>query len=395
MMHRPYLTLFLLWIGHFLVDYMIGIWAVYKTLAGLDVALAGIIAGLSAFAGEGMQLVFGSLSDRGHRKLLIAAGIITSTASACMAYTSAYGILFLLFFLTCLGSGAFHPAAAGLVGMLSKERKALFLAIFMSGGSLGLATSQLIFTAIYENFNGQTALLAIPAICLVAFIAFYGLAEIPGPKVLPGRRVDIKTFFKFFKHSGLRNLYITLLCNQALFWGLVFFLPDLLSYRDYPDWVSFGGGHLFLVLGGALMIVPGGYLADRFSPRSVILAAQCAFLTLYICLLTFAHIGPIPLLGMLFLLGTAFGLVPPVTLAMGNHMVPTRPGMVSAFLMGLVWCLAEGIGQGGGGLLTKLFTDNVTAKALWVLGTLTFAAMAATWRLPVKISDEEKYEFAV
>lgn len=394
-MKKTYLTLFFLWIGHFLVDYMIGVWAVYKTIAGLDVAIAGLIAGLSALAGEGLQLVFGSLSDKGHRKLLIGAGLLTTTASALMAYTHAYGYLFLLFMLTCVGSGAFHPAAAGLVGMLSKKRKGLFLAIFMSGGALGLASSQLIFTSAYEYLQGQTALLAIPSICLVAFIAFYGLAEIPGPRILPGRGVDLKAFGKFFKHEGLRTLYLIQLFTQALFWGTIFLLPDLLTYRSYPEWVSMGGGHLFFILGGACMIVPGGYLSDYASPKRIVMVAQIATICLYAALLSFPLLPAPWLCALLFCLGSSFGVIQPLIVGMGTDYAPARPGMVSAFLLGLVWCVAEGLGQGVGGLFTKLFTVDPTAKAMWILELYMVLSFGFALKLPLKISDEEKCEFAV
>lgn len=394
-MNPIYLTLFLLWLGHFIVDYMIGVWAVYKTIAGLDIAVAGLIAGVSAFAGEGLQLVFGSLSDRGYRKWLIAAGVLTTSATALMAYTYDYSLLFLLFLLTCVGSGAFHPAAAGLVGVLSKERKGLFLAIFMSGGALGLASSQLIFTSAYEYLDGQTLCLVIPSIILVASLAFFGLAEAPVASLNPGKGINFRAFGRFFMHSGMRNLYITQLFTQSLFWGAIFLLPDLLTYRAYPEWVSLGGGHLCLVLGGALMIVPGGHLADRFSAKRVLMVTQMCSLILFAALLAFPFLAPIPLCMLLFFLGASFGVVQPVVVALGTEFVPNRPGMVSAFLMGLVWCVAEGLGQGGGGLLTKVFAENATAKAMAVLGCFTFIALYASSRLPVKISDEEKCEFAV
>nr|MBA2728798.1 hypothetical protein [Parachlamydiaceae bacterium] len=68
---NQYLTLAALWVGHFSVDFMLGIWSVYKTIAGLDLALCGLIVGLCAFIGEGLQAYFGTLSDRGYRTQLI------------------------------------------------------------------------------------------------------------------------------------------------------------------------------------------------------------------------------------------------------------------------------------------------------------------------------------
>ncbi len=52
-------SLIFLALAHFLVDFMIGIWAIYKTIAHLDLFLAGVISGVGAFIGEGMQIFFG------------------------------------------------------------------------------------------------------------------------------------------------------------------------------------------------------------------------------------------------------------------------------------------------------------------------------------------------
>ena len=84
-------------------------------MAHLDLAKAGMISAGCAFVGEGLQIVFGSLSDKGYRKLLLILGLITTAASTLLAYTHSYPFIFGLFLLTCLGLGAFHPAAVSMM----------------------------------------------------------------------------------------------------------------------------------------------------------------------------------------------------------------------------------------------------------------------------------------
>lgn len=393
-MNTPYLTFFLLWLGHFLVDYMIGVWAIYKTIAGLDIAIAGLIAAASAFAGEGMQIVFGSLSDRGYRKILIALGVAMTTCSALLGYTRDYSLLFLLFMLTCLGSGAFHPSAAGLVGKLSDKRRGLFMTIFQSGGAFGLALSQLIFVSLYTYLNGNTFIMAIPSFCLVGAIAFFGFSEAPTP-ALSGKKIDLKVFYRFFQNKDLRNLYITQLLNQSLSWGLIFLLPDLLKYRQYPDWLSLGGGHLCYILGSAFMIIPAGWLADKVGSKRLIFYAQLTACVLFYLFLSNTFLPPVLVCVLLCALGASQGSVSPIIVVMGTQLVPSRPGMVSAFLMGLVWCIAEGIGQGGGGVMTKLFADNATAKSLAILGILPLLSLWVVNRLPESAAEVQKRVVAV
>jgi FSR family fosmidomycin resistance protein-like MFS transporter len=88
------------------------------------------------------------------------------------------------------------------------------------------------------------------------------------------------------------------------------------------------------------------------------------------------------LLPLLFVFGASVGSITPLNVVYGNCLLPNRAGVVGAFLMGLVWCVAEGLGQFGGGMLTKLFTDDAPAHALGCLGILFFVGLAVYVRLP-------------
>lgn len=372
----------IMWASHMLVDFMIGVWAVYKTIAGLDIALAGLIAGVSALVGEGMQAYFGLMSDRGYRHKLVVLGLGLSTVSVLMAYSDHYFFLFLFVLFTCIGSGAFHPAAVSVVNELSEKRKALFMTIFQSGGALGLAFSQLIFSQVYFLFEGHTFFLVIPTLLLIVLIVLkaYGSQEEVSQST-PSKSIW-SNLSVFFRSRELTCLYITQLCNQSVFWGAVFLLPDILISRGYDSWVSLGGAHLCLILGGAIMMVPIGYLADRFSCKSIIIwMSALGSITLYVFLLN-PYLAPLALCCLLFIIGASLGSISPVVVALGNRLSPTNPGIVSAFLMGLVWCMAEGIGQGGGGLMTKFFDENAPTYALACLGILFFISFATSLGLP-------------
>lgn len=390
-----YSTLLLISLGHFLVDFMIGIWPIYKSIAHLDLALAGLISGLSALAGEGLQIFFGPLSDRGYRNYLIIGGIAAACATTFLAYTSLYFYFFLIFLFTCIGSGAFHPAAASLAGGLTSSRKALFISIFAAFGGLGLASSQLIFTHFYKLLEGHTVFLAIPSLCLIAIVAFFGLSQIQTPSNQRNHHIKIKSLLKFFYVPELRRLYIAQVCNQSLLWGFMFLLPEVLISRGHEEWVCFGGGHLCFVVGGALMMVPSGYLSDKYSPRTVLLISTLAGISLFYTFLFFPNLPSSYLLFLVFSLGALLGAINPLLVSFGNRLVPSHPGMISAFLMGLAWCIAEGLGQFGGGLLTKLFEEDAAAKALTILGAFLLIGAYMTARLPKIITPKSQLEIAI
>ncbi|NGX41949.1 MAG: hypothetical protein K940chlam7_00223 [Chlamydiae bacterium] len=385
-------TLLLIWLGHFLTDVMIGFWAIYKTMAHLDLALAGIIAAACPFIGEGLQVVFGSIGDKGYRKILLLFGIGAASANVFLSYTNNYFLLFLIYLSTCLGSGAFHPTAVAIASGLTKERKGLFVTIFASGGAVGLATSQLIFSSSYTYFNGNTFFLALPTLGMLLFLLFKTLpGTLPIP-AQPGRRFGFTAMKKLFSNRELVILYASQVCNQAIFWGTIFLLPDVLMTKGYNSWISLGGGHLFFILGGAVMMVPGGYLSDKYSPRFILLVTNLFAFALFYTFLLAPSLPNGLLLSLLFALGAGLGIANPVAVAYGNRILPSRPGLVSALLMGLVWCISESLGPGGGGLLTKCFVENAPTKALLLFGFLFLVGGLITALLPKEVSPEFEIE---
>ena len=375
-----YSLLLILWAGHFLVDFMIAIFPLYKTMAKIDLATAGAIASLSAFIGEMTQLFFGVWSDRGYRKWLIAAGILLATASIGVIYCESALLMFPLIMMTYIGSGAFHPSAAGLAGSLSRSRKALFITFFACGGSFGLAAGQLIFYHAYLFLGSSVFLIALPSLLLIACMAFMKFPEVS--QNTPRVSMSVGRMVQLFRQEDLRILYVVLVCNTTVFFGFMFLLPDFLVWRGYPEWICYGGGHLAAILGAACMMVPSGYLADRFSARVVIFSSMVLGLFCLYAFLATPLLSPFLLMVLLFCLGALLGVVHPIGVALANRFLPSYPGLASAFSMGMVWCLAESLGPATC-FLTRLFPENVaTINALFILGTLNIVGLVYAFKLP-------------
>jgi FSR family fosmidomycin resistance protein-like MFS transporter len=328
-----------------------------------------------------MQFFFGSLSDRGFGKALILTGILATASSAFLVFTQNYVLLFCIYFLTCLGSGAFHPSAISLMGGLSQERKALLITFFATGGSLGMALSQVIFSKFFQALETSVTLISFPSLLLVASVFFYRFPKLHAIGKT-NHAVNFGILKQFFARSDLKFLYISQICNRSIFWGLVFLLPDILLERGYAPWLCFGTGHLCFILAGALMMIPSGFLADKYSPRLIIIGATWIAFFCYYLFLFNSGLPPLALLVLLSFLGASLDIVNPVSIAFGNELAPENPGMISAFLMGLVWCVAEVIGPGGGGILASLFEHDAASKGLMILGGLFFLGLYAAQQLP-------------
>lgn len=380
---RFLITISLLSLGHFFIDAMIGIWPLFKTGAHIDIALAGLITSLCVVLGEGMQVKFGQLADRGYSAWLIGLGVLLSIASLFLPYYTGYTFYTLCLLLTFIGSSAFHPTAAGLISGVAKEgRGHIAIAIFHASGLIGLAMSQLLFSSTNPfSVAPKTAYLAIPGV----FLALFCLLQGKNLKVVQNKLVkheSIKQLFgEFFKHPQLSLIYFLLLCNQIVVWSTIFLLPDFLRLCSTSHWVVDGGGHLMYVLGAATAAVPLGYLADRFQPRRIIFLVSSFGVVSYYLLVGLVTNTTPSLLALLFLAGGFLGAVTPLSLSLGNALAPGRRGAVSAFLMGMVWIFSEGLGISCAGLLSTLWPQNGVIYALEIMGLFGVLSAWLSWML--------------
>ncbi len=376
-----------MWAGHFTIDFCAGIWPLYKTIMHIDIATAGLIAGISGFVGELTQLFFGYISDRGYRKRVLMLGLLLASAVLCITFVSGALASFALLMLLMLGSGAFHPAAAGLAGMLSREHKSRNILIFACGGSFGLAFSQICFTKATALFHGHAYIFYLPLAVLLALLWRY-----PFPEQAQNRALSIKEFIRPILRSRgpLLLLYFTQVANFTLMQSFIFLLPDLMLAKNCHSWLCMGGGHLCFILGSALMMIPAGVLCDRFGHKTITLSILiCAFALYY----SFIIHGALSLSAtILFLasMGAFMGLVSPILVSWGNKLVPESPSTVSALMMGCAWCLSN-LGPLWTGLLTRSMIHEPVITSLFIIGFLLVACFGLIFfmpSVPAKATDE-------
>jgi FSR family fosmidomycin resistance protein-like MFS transporter len=321
-------------VGHLAVDCFTAIWPVYKTIAGLDLARAGLIATAAGVLGSSLQVVFGLLADRGWAKPLLLGGVVLAGAVALVPYASSYGVLFALAAATSIGSAAFHPTGTGAAGALSRRSTGVFVALFLVGGYAGYGLSQLLFTAVYRATGGATAVLlpigVIAALAIARFVPARTARPIPLAAWAQGVRAAA---------GRLSVLFAIQVFAAAVSTSLIFLLPDLLQAHAAPRWMVEGGGHLALVCGACLALVPAGHASDRLGARRVLLFANVGA---GVALLLVLRPGTSPalLLPLVWVFGAFNGCNSVVAIAEGSRIMPGQTSGVSALLMGLPWCFS-------------------------------------------------------
>ncbi len=385
---RPSLTrsLLLLWFSHLLLDFFTGIWPIYKTIAHMDLAKAGLIAGASGFIGEFLQVFFGYFCDRGHRKTILMIGLFLASMMLWITFTETPASSFVILMMLMLGSGSFHPAAVGFAGSLSTTSKSRSILFFASGGAIGLAISQIAFVHVLNTFQGQALIFFIPVAVVLFLLALY-----PFPRAYQPSTRSVKEFFKPIMKAkrALLLLYLTQVANYTLYLAFIFLLPDLMAAKGCPQWLRMGGGHCTFILGSALLMTPAGVLCDRFGPKPVLL---CVILSAFILLYVFLFQPILSVGGTIFFLGclgSMMGTINPILVSWANRLVPESPSTVSAILMGFAWCLSN-LGTLWAGLLCKsIHVDPITSTLAW-MGLLLVAGFFCALKAPSALPTSQE-----
>ncbi|MEK7340025.1 MAG: MFS transporter [Candidatus Rhabdochlamydia sp.] len=363
-------SLCLLWCSHLILDFFTGIWPIYKTLFHIDLAKAGILAGISGFMGESLQLGFGYISDRGHRKIIMMLGLGLASSILWMTFTNHLFFSFCLLLLMMLGSSSFHPAAVGFASKLSEHHKSRYILLFSSSGAIGLAISQLTFTKAIAFFNGHALIFYIPVLILLILLLFYPLDA--KTETTP---FSVKQALQLFlQHKRLLlPLYLIQIANVTLSAAFIFLLPDLMQTKECHIWLCQGGAHLCFILGGAVCMIITGYLCDRYNCKYVLLTVIISALFLFYSFLLQSSIPPWKTVVFLTCLGGMIGTMNPLVVSWANQCLSEHPSTISALLMGSAWCIAN-LGPTWAGLISKTVSVQPIISTLYIMSSLMVVA---------------------
>jgi len=307
----------------------------YAAVAGLTLAATM----LSSVA----QPFFGWWTDRGARRWMIPAGILTAGVAAGMAgLSSTYLLAWVALAVSGLGVAGFHPEAARAARQASGNSNRA-MSVFALGGNAGFALGSLVATLVLlVGGLRATWLLVIPAalMSLVLLTKLNGVLDGPvGARrthTMPTGKDDWPAFAR---------LTAVVVVRSILFFGLSSFLA-LYFIRQLGASAWQGGAALtvFLVSGAAGTFL-GGWVADRlgrlFSIRIGFALALPGLLGLVLAA------NPGIALGFVVLTGIGTFMPFSVFVVLGQDYLPNRIGTASGVTVGLAVSI--------GGLFSPVF----------------------------------------
>jgi MFS transporter, FSR family, fosmidomycin resistance protein len=370
-------AIFLLALGHFLIDFCQGVvpalvpFLVEGRHYSYMVA-ASLVFAISATSSV-VQPLFGQLADRLALTWLLPGSILLAgTGLALGAQAVSVAVLLAAFGLCGLGVAAFHPEAARKAHLASGDRRTTGMSLFSVGGGLGFALAPAATRTVVDTWGipGLLYLLAPTGIIAALLTRTIGPARAKsqnhqgGGPTLKGRD-DWRAFGVL---SGAT------ICRSIVFYGLNTFL-GLYFMAQWHQTANQGSRASVVFLGTSIFgTLLGGWLADRFGRHAVIrtgFAGAAVFLALFLRTSDQAWAT-----GFLIPMSIFIFLPTSVLVVLGQEYLPHRVGMASGVTLGLAVSVG-GMSAPLLGLWAQRQGFGVVFAALWVvLLVATFQAFS-------------------
>ena len=366
-----------LWSGHLAADLAQGalpaILVFLKPLLHLSYTKTAAVVLVATATSSIAQPFFGRWSDRHTTTWLMPAGVAVSAVGIAISpLVHSYALLLVLVGISGLGVGVFHPEAMKLASHASGERRASGMAVFQTGGNLGIACGP-VLAGVLLAATGSTGglLLMIPGL-LVAGLLLRDFASLDRLRRAGHERTRRQNAVD---RPGLFGLLLVAIGFRSVaYYGLFTFIPLWEVGQGHSK--SYGTALLSLVLlGGAIGTLCAGPLADRYGNK-VVLVSSLALTPGLVALfaLVGGAIGVVAVCVAGAVIVSTFG----VTTVMGQEYLPSRIAMSSGMTVGL----AMGLG-GVAAVLLGVIADAVDLRAA-LLATAAGPALGAlvALRLP-------------
>ncbi|MBI4875186.1 MAG: MFS transporter [Acidobacteria bacterium] len=333
-------ALILLSLGHFCVDLYSSALAALQPLLidklHFSLTQAGVLGGVMIFSSSVLQPVYGYLSDRYRSRLFSAlAPAVAGVFISALGMAPSFGWLCAMVALGAAGVASFHPQASSRVGMSTTANRGRWMAVFISSGSMGMAVGPAYFTTLANRVGLERSIwAALPGVA-VTLLLLYVLPPPAGHDSSERPRFDLGPLRAVWK--PLTILYFAVFLRSIVQIGFTQFIPLYLA-RERGFSVTSASLTLSLYsAAGALGGFLGGYFADRFGGRQVILVSMLGsapFLALFLMTGGVVSIASLALGGLILLFTI------PVNVVMAQELVPSQAATISALMMGFAWGVA-------------------------------------------------------
>jgi predicted MFS family arabinose efflux permease len=253
-----------------------------------------------------MQTPMGFLVNKiGGRAVLISGLFVNALAIALVGFVTAYWQLIGLMFLAGLGSSVFHPADYSLLtGKVGERRIGRALSMHTLGGNLGFVVAPPLMVALAAIFDWRTAMMVAGGTGMLLALIMLAMSGVLGEGGKTKRRSG-DSWRKLVTSPTVMMLFFFYVMSSGANSGVVYFsVAAFKDIYDIPAAAATAALTAYQLL-TFLMVLPGGWLADRVENHELLLAVCFALSGV---LLVMCGLGFMPFWLVIGVFGVAGGL---------------------------------------------------------------------------------------
>ncbi|ADU11934.1 spinster family MFS transporter [Asticcacaulis excentricus] len=326
----------------------------------------------------------------GRVRLITAALIVWSAATAACGLANSWITLALGRFGVGVGeAGGVAPSQSLISDLYPPAQRARAMAVFSLGVPLGSGLGIMFGGLLAATFDWRHAFVTIGLAGVVfAPLFFFGTRRHDG-QTQTDTVPAVDRLRRLIRNRSLWLISLGASLSSVIGYGLMFWLPSVFmrSFKATLMSASFSFG-LIVLIGGAVGILGGGFVADRLgakSPRAFALVPAVAYL---LCIPAYGLVLLMPGLAFdtaagfaLLILAQALGLVwmGPVIASLHHVVEPQDRALASALFLFVTNIIGLGFGSWTMGAISDYLSYNYAANALKmaVTGGLVFYALGA------------------
>ncbi len=344
---------------------------------GMTIEQKALLLGLGAAASGAIQPVVAWIGDRFDSRAAGTVGLgVAAVCVGLLGYARSFEQLLGLYFVAVLGVGAFHPASAAAVGQLAGRRRSAMLSVFFLFGMIGgisgnvLSPHYVLAAGALSGATGEQATdagmralvwLALPGLAAAAALAW-------AIHAIPHRHVDAHSVHAGLSQSDRRRrwaaFWLLYLCNVIRFTVNQMLVYLVIEWVERMTRVNAGVAALDVELGqrasesngplqaamqvgmgfGGLalgFLLPARIEKAAFIVIPIIGAAAIAAFPHADGLLDHGRWAVLAVAGVFAVVaGFGFGSLVPVSMSLGQRLLPHRTSLASGMMLGGAWSIA-------------------------------------------------------
>lgn len=328
--------------GHFANDVYTGIlnpiMPFIAAKIGITMAMATVVISISSIFSSLLQPIFGFFADNMIKRVFIFWGLILTSLFIPLApLSTGMGMLILFMILGSLGSSFYHPQSSGFINeFASDETRAADMGFFISMGSLGFSFGPLI-AAFVTQYWGMEKMPFISIMGIVlAFSMFLYVPKLSNLEQAPKYKSFKETFCTILACRKMNYLMIIAMTKSLVTTSFCTLLPFLWKDMGYAP--SYIGIALFLfVIAGGIGSFCSHKIEAKFGTKPLLYFSMTATLPMIVIFAFTYQNHPLLSIIMFLIIGFTTMLAQPVTILMGQTILPEYKSVVAGFMNGFAW----------------------------------------------------------